>query len=71
MTMPASGRKRSGTTYNYSVQNGTQRSKGIEADLNASPVSGLNNAAGYAYNDSKMEEADRFTKGRRPVKRGS
>jgi iron complex outermembrane receptor protein len=69
MTMPASIEKE-GTTYNYSVQNGTQRSKGIEADLNASPLSGLNIVAGYAYNDSKMEEADRFTKGRRPVSAG-
>ncbi|MGE7774298.1 TonB-dependent siderophore receptor [Chitinophaga sp. NPDC101104] len=59
-----------GVTYNYTYQGGTQRSKGVEFDLNASPVEGLNIIAGYAYNNSKMVKADKFTLGRRPVSAG-
>ncbi|WP_210420768.1 TonB-dependent receptor [Chitinophaga sp. XS-30] len=59
-----------GTNYNYSVQDGTQRSKGIEIDLTASPVNGLNIVAGYGYNDSKMEKADKNVEGLRPTTAG-
>ncbi|MFC3857381.1 TonB-dependent receptor domain-containing protein [Chitinophaga sp. GCM10012297] len=41
----------------YSVQGGTQLSRGFEAEVIANPVSGLNLVAGYAYNEST------FTKG--------
>lgn len=69
MSIPASIIKE-GVTYNYSVQQGTQRSKGIELDLSASPVNGLNIVAGYSFNDSKMEKADVNVQGRRPVSAG-
>ncbi|CAM3919002.1 iron complex outermembrane recepter protein [Pedobacter westerhofensis] len=38
---------------NFTVQNGTQRSRGFEAELIANPVNGLNIVAGYAYNENK------------------
>ena len=55
------------TRPNFSIQDGTQVSKGFEAELIANPVQGLNVIAGFAYNDSKMEEADADVKGRRPA----
>lgn len=54
----------------FQMQNGTQRSKGFEAEVIASPFAGLNIVAGYAYNDSKYENADEDVKGRRPVTAG-
>lgn len=41
----------------FTVQDGTQRSKGLEAELIANPVPGLNIVAGYAYNDNKYTKA--------------
>lgn len=52
---------------NFSIQDGTQVSKGIEVDVNANPAQGLNVLAGFAYNDSKMTEADADVQGRRPA----
>jgi iron complex outermembrane recepter protein len=49
------------------IQNGTQVSKGIEFDIMANPVTGLNVIAGFSYNDSKMEKADADVDGRRPA----
>ncbi len=54
----------------FQMQNGVQRSKGFEAEVIANPVAGLNIAAGYAYNDSKYEEADSDVKGLRPATAG-
>jgi iron complex outermembrane receptor protein len=51
----------------YSIQDGTQVSKGIEAELIANPVRGLNIVAGFAYNDSKLTKADKDVQGRRPA----
>ena len=48
------------------IQDGTQRSRGIEAEVVANPVAGLNLVAGVAYNDSKYEKADADVEGRRP-----
>ncbi|NSL85284.1 TonB-dependent receptor [Chitinophaga sp. Mgbs1] len=59
-----------GTPYNYSIQDGSQRSKGVEVDLSANPLPGLNIIAGYGYNDSKMEQSDKFVLGRRPTTAG-
>ncbi|SIO12758.1 TonB-dependent receptor [Chitinophaga niabensis] len=56
--------------YNYTIQDGSQRSKGVELDLAANPVNGLNIVAGYSYNDSKMEKSAVFVLGRRPVTAG-
>lgn len=39
--------------YN-SLQGGKSKSKGIEVDLNANPVNGLNIILGYAYNESRI-----------------
>jgi iron complex outermembrane receptor protein len=50
----------------YSVQDGTQRSRGFEAEVTLNPVKGLNILAGYAYNDSKYTLSDSSTLGLRP-----
>lgn len=48
-------------------QDGKQRSKGIEVELLANPVRGLNIVAGYGYNENKIVEAsehvDNFVSG--------
>jgi len=54
----------------FSIQNGTQRSKGFEADLNFNPVSGLNLVTGYAYNDSKYLNSSVNVDGLRPESAG-
>jgi iron complex outermembrane receptor protein len=41
------------TDTNIKVLNGEIKSKGIEIDLSAKPVDGLNIIAGYSYNDSR------------------
>jgi iron complex outermembrane receptor protein len=41
-----------------SVQDGTQISKGVDAEIVASPIEGLSLVAGLGYNDSKYEKAD-------------
>ena len=51
---------------NFSIQDGTQLSKGIEAEIIARPVMGLNVLAGFSYNDSKYTKADEDVQGRRP-----
>ena len=54
-------------SYNITVQDGTQYSKGIELEVLASPVDGLNILAGYSYNDSKLTKATAAVDGRRPA----
>jgi iron complex outermembrane receptor protein len=61
---------RAGQTYNITVQDGTQKSKGFELDLIANPVNGLNIIAGYSHNDSKMTQSAAAVLGRRPVSAG-
>ncbi|MBW1654630.1 TonB-dependent receptor [Flavobacterium quisquiliarum] len=55
---------------NYSIQDGTQQSKGFEAEFTANPIDGLNIIAGYAYNDSKYTKADTSVNGLRPALSG-
>lgn len=55
---------------NFSIQNGTQFSRGFEAEVIANPFRGFDIAAGYAYNDSKLAQADADVEGRRPVTAG-
>jgi len=55
---------------NYSIQDGTQRSQGLEAELTANPVEGLNIVAGYAHNDSKYLKSDSTVLGLRPALSG-
>jgi iron complex outermembrane receptor protein len=54
----------------FSIQNGTQLSKGVEADLNFNPVPGFNLIAGYAYNDSKYTLSAPSVDGLRPPSAG-
>lgn len=51
---------------NYQIQDGTQLSRGVEVDLSANPMAGLNVVAGYAYNDSKLTKSAATTINRRP-----
>jgi iron complex outermembrane recepter protein len=55
----------------WSVQDGTTRSKGIEAELNIAAYKGLNVLLGYAYNDIKFTKADSTVNGLRPVSAGA
>ncbi len=54
----------------YTIQDGNVFSRGIEADIIANPLSGLNIIAGYAYNESKNDKTDKTTVGLRPVGAG-
>jgi len=54
------------THAGYSVQDGTQRSRGVEVEVVSNPVAGLNIVAGYAYNFSEYVKADDGLKGTRP-----
>lgn len=49
-----------------SVQDGTQESKGVDVDIIASPVAGLNIVTGYAYNSSKFKKDAAGKEGKRP-----
>ncbi|MGC4231892.1 MAG: TonB-dependent receptor [Niabella sp.] len=41
---------------NYSVQDNTQKSRGLDVDILANPLPGLNIAMGYGYNDIRYSE---------------
>lgn len=56
---------------NFSKQDGTQRSKGIEAEVNINAFKGLYVNLGYGYNDNKFVKADDDVVGRRPVSAGA
>jgi len=55
---------------NSSIQDGTQKSTGFEAEITASPIKGLNLLVGYAYNDSKYTKSDAGANGLRPTTAG-
>jgi len=55
----------------FQIQDGTQLSRGVEIDLTANPIAGLNIVAGFAYNDSKLTQATALLTGRRPGLSGS
>ncbi|MDR6525152.1 iron complex outermembrane receptor protein [Chryseobacterium rhizosphaerae] len=61
---------RDGKEYAIVVQDGQQRSKGVEIETVMNPVQGLNIIAGYSYNHSRMEKADAAVEGRRPESAG-
>lgn len=61
---------RNGKGYRITIQDGEQRSKGVEVELIANPLQGLNVMAGYAYNDSKFVKAEPTVDGRRPGSAG-
>ncbi len=54
-----------------SIQDGTQTSKGFEAEFVANPVSAINLVAGFSYNDSKFNAGDPDVLGLRPNTAGS
>ena len=54
----------------FSIQDGQQRSKGVELEIFANPVSGWLLMAGYGYNHSIMEKANADVEGLRPVASG-
>lgn len=56
---------------NYSLQDGTQHSKGFEAEVIANPIPGMNIVAGYTYNDSKYTKSNASLEGLRPTTAGS
>jgi iron complex outermembrane receptor protein len=63
---------RPGSTPGISIQDGTQVSKGVDAEVIANPIAGLSLVAGVAYNDSKFEKADDpNVEGMRPGTAGS
>ncbi|MFD0766271.1 TonB-dependent siderophore receptor [Mucilaginibacter lutimaris] len=53
------------------VQDGTQLSKGFEAEVIANPIASVNIVAGFAYNDSKFTKSDADVQGLRPNTAGS
>lgn len=54
----------------FSIQDGTQLSKGIEIELVANPINGWSIIGGYAYNNSKYTKADETIDGLRPAGTG-
>lgn len=56
--IPPAGAADSNLPVNPQIQDGTQRSRGIEAEVAANPLPGLNVLAGFSYNDSKYTKAD-------------
>ena len=61
-----------GPNPNVYIQDGTQYSRGIEAEVIANPITGLNVIAGFAYNNSKLEKTgDATVDGLRPNTAGS
>jgi iron complex outermembrane receptor protein len=60
-----------GTGTNQSIQNGTQVSKGVELEITANPLAGLNITTGFGYNDSKYENASADVNGLRPGTAGA
>lgn len=61
---------KNGKSYNITIQDGTQRSTGVEFELISNPISGLSVMAGYTYNDSRFVKADATVEGRRPGSAG-
>ena len=51
------------TDTTIKVLNGETKSKGIEIDINAKPIEGLNIAAGYSYNDSRYTKTNKVNGG--------
>jgi iron complex outermembrane recepter protein len=54
----------------YQLQDGTQHSRGFEAELIANPLPGLNIVAGYVYNDSRYTRSNPAIEGLRPTTAG-
>jgi len=61
---------RTGQLANTNVQDGNQTSKGFEAEITANPIPGLNFIIGYAFNNSKLNNANADVNGLRPETAG-
>ncbi len=61
---------RVGSIVNTNVQDGNQTSKGFEAEVTANPIPGLNFILGYAFNNSKLNNANADVNGLRPETAG-
>jgi len=62
--------KKDDQSYNIVIQDGEQRSKGVELELVANLFKGFNAVLGYSYNDSKFENSNADVLGRRPSSSG-
>lgn len=62
--------KYNGSDYTITVQDGTQKSKGVELELMAAPIRGLNIMAGYSHNSSKLNTSGKDVDGTRPSSAG-
>ncbi|NSL88310.1 TonB-dependent receptor [Chitinophaga sp. Mgbs1] len=51
---------------NASIQDGSQQSRGVDIEIMATPVKGLNIVTGYGYNDSQFARGDASKSGKRP-----
>lgn len=49
---------------NWTVQDGTQHSKGYEVEIISNPLPGLNVVAGYGYNENKYTKASKALEGK-------
>jgi iron complex outermembrane receptor protein len=54
----------------FSLQDGTQNSKGVEVEVLANPTEGWTLMAGYGFNDNEFTKADADVQGRRPYGSG-
>ncbi|WP_243835996.1 TonB-dependent receptor [Sphingobacterium paludis] len=69
MTRPESI-ERDGQTFNITVQDGTRLSRGVEFDLTAAPVDGLNLIMSYSRNSSRITKAAASVNNLRPTEAG-
>lgn len=53
----------------FQIQDGKQKSKGLELELITNPIPGLNILAGYGFNESEVIKAAKF-EGNRPARSG-
>lgn len=56
---------------NFSIQDGSQVSRGYEVELISNPVKGLNIVAGYVYNKSEYTKSNASVEGLRPTTAGA
>ncbi len=52
---------------NFTFQDGTQRSRGVEAEVIASPITGMNIVAGYGFNENRYRDAAPALKGKNVI----
>ncbi|MCF3110637.1 TonB-dependent receptor [Niabella sp. CC-SYL272] len=52
---------------NFTFQDGTQRSRGVEAEIIANPVPGMNIVAGYGFNENRYRNASPALQGKNVI----